>query len=239
MTRTDWNYSNGNRNHHKMPGYLPRHGRKSHYDRKPRPFTPKDLARIIDHMRTQGHYNDYTIARAVTDSFGITNFICSLTKLMAFLQYIGFFVAIIMFLKAIRSLLKALKLLKLSPLAKLIEYGIGVFRLTLNYTDVVLYARFIVYLSIIESVIALAILYIDLGIGALSVFNQTNLICEALNVVGNWKPVAQSFFNLNDSWYGIINAIKDEHNNLKQYDDDIKKLDENANSINGWGIPDA
>lgn len=206
-----------------------------HYDRPVHHFSPKDIARIIDKVRTQGKYDDYTIARAITDAYGVTNFICAITKLFAFMQSIGFITAVLIFLKAIRTLLKAIKLLKISPLAKTIEYAISWFRFTLEYSDVVMWAKFLIFLSVIDSFIALAILYVDLGIGALEVFNDTNLICEAMSVVSSWQPVAKSFINLNDDWYGIIEQIKAEHNNLKQYDEDINNLNGDLSSF----FPDA
>lgn len=213
-------------------------GKTYTYDRPIHHFSPRDLARIIDKMRTQGIYDDYTIARAITDVYGVTDLICAVTKLFSFLQWIGFITAILMFLKAVKTLIKAFKLLKVSPLAKLIEYGIGLFKFVLQYSDVVLYARFLVYLSIFEAVVALAILYVDLVVSGLSVWNETNLICEAMNVVDKASVVSQSFINLNDDFYGIIEKIKQEHQNLKQYDDDISKLDNNVNNIDTW-FPDA
>jgi hypothetical protein len=93
--------------------------------REPRPFQPRDIARIIDRYRLAGG-DDITLIRYILDSFGIGDGICILVRILDSIGVSLFIGSIYGINKAIKAIIKAFGIIKLSRLAKVFTAEVSI-----------------------------------------------------------------------------------------------------------------
>lgn len=151
------------------------------YQNTPRPihkWTAKDLNRLIATLRNSGQIKDEDIARAVTDAFGTTHYVCGYVQIASWLKTSLLIAAIYGLIKAIKSLLRGYKLLRTSILAKSIEWSVWWFEMSGNYAQAQFMGKFFIWTGSIETMLSLMILYIQAFLDTGSVIDFAKKVCD-------------------------------------------------------------
>lgn len=157
--------------------------------REPRPFTARDVARLVDKVRSSGRVDDATLLRGIADALGVADVICLMVRIADMLSVSLFLGALYGLAKSIKTIIRGIKLLYTNRLAKSITLVVWFFEYVLPASVARQVAKFFIWTGAIETFISLFVLYISFIAESYSVIAIMRSVCEQPTVI---KPIAQA-----------------------------------------------
>jgi hypothetical protein len=161
--------------------------------REPRPFQPRDIARLIDRYRLAGG-DDITLIRYILDSFGIGDGLCILVRILDSMAVSLFIGSIYGINKALKAIIKALGIIKLSRLAKIFTAEVSVmltrtFKYIFPAEASAQVGKFLLLLNVVVLILELSGLYLAILASAGGLISLLAKVCTVSSV---FTPAAKA-----------------------------------------------